>query len=85
MAEYYDISFADGMSVVFLGMSGNFILLRQTFASATAPSNPVKGQVWYKDLGSNLYQKYTFNGISWIKELAGDGVAGRMVQWSGAT
>ena len=60
---------ANSMSSDILGMSGNFGLLRSAFASDTAPASPVMGQIFYKNLGGNLYEKYEYNGIVWNKTL----------------
>ena len=86
MANFENVpALGNSMSSDILAMSSNFGLLRSAFASTVAPTNPVVGQVWYKILGSNLYERYTYNGIAWVKELGGDGIDGRMVQWSGPT
>lgn len=55
----------------------NFLHLLEHFASATAPANPVTGQIWY-DTDLSVYKHY--NGTAWITGLAGTGVTSTQIQ-----
>lgn len=40
--------------------------LRKMFYSTTAPVNPVAGQLWAKNTGSDIIELYVYNGSHWV-------------------
>ena len=44
-------------------MQNNFVGMLENFTSNTAPSNPIKGQLWYKDDDADLK---IYNGTAWV-------------------
>ena len=43
----------------------NIELLRKNFCSDTAPGNPVKGQIWFKELATG-FEVYLYDGSDWV-------------------
>ena len=43
----------------------NIELLRKNFCSDTAPGNPVKGQIWFKELATG-FEICVYDGTNWV-------------------